>query len=179
MTIGERIKYLRLDKGLTQKELAELAHISVVTLQQYERGVRKEPKEEQLEGIAETLGTSAAFLRGYVDNPTIDLNKIAQRAEELRISDELKQGIHRTSLPDYDMQMAIDDAEEELLYTVHRICGMDNTTISEDFLNGSLGAKWNPKKIDIIREFIEDCQPALQKKFASLESPSKTNTKGK
>ena len=185
MTIGEKIKTLRLEKGLTQEELSKLANVPVVTLQQYERNLRKEPKDEQLEKIAYALDTSAAYLRGYIDSPTIDLEKIAQIAEELRQENErlreetrkaiqqqvarkLDQGIRDLSIPDYDLQSILEDVEEELLYTVHKICGMNITTIPEDVLDGTLWDKWNPRKIVLIKEFLEDSEPVLQKLFATI-----------
>lgn len=76
MTIGENIKKLRIQKGLTQKELATRAGIPVVTLQQYERGVRKQPKLELLTKIAQALGTTVVYLQGYIDDPQIDLDRL-------------------------------------------------------------------------------------------------------
>lgn len=67
MAVGKRIKLLRIKRALTQKELAEKAGIPVVTLQQYEREVRKQPKTEQLEKIAKALGTTPVFLAGQID----------------------------------------------------------------------------------------------------------------
>lgn len=69
MTVGKRIQFLRKRCGYTQKELAEKSGVPVVTLQQYEREVRKQPKTEQLEKIASALGTSAAYLLGYFSQP--------------------------------------------------------------------------------------------------------------
>lgn len=76
MTIGENIKNLRIQRGLTQKELATRAGIPVVTLQQYERGVRKQPKLELLTKIAQALGTTVVFLQGYIDDPQINLDHL-------------------------------------------------------------------------------------------------------
>jgi len=64
MEIGERIKQARKSAGLTQKELADLSGVSVVTLQQYERGVRKQPKLEQLDKLARALNVSIGVLSG-------------------------------------------------------------------------------------------------------------------
>ena len=38
MTMGEKIKTARKEKGLTQKGLAELLEVSVDTIKKYERG---------------------------------------------------------------------------------------------------------------------------------------------
>ncbi len=73
MEIGVRIKQLRKDAGLTQKELSDISGVPVVTIQQYERGVRKQPKIEQLERIAEALKTSISALYGVSSNTDHDL----------------------------------------------------------------------------------------------------------
>ena len=57
MDLGKRIKSIRKDRKLTQKELADKAGIATITLQQYERGVR-EPKLEQMQKLASALGVS-------------------------------------------------------------------------------------------------------------------------
>ncbi len=55
MTIGERIKEIRKEAGLTQKELAEMCEIAIITIQQYERN-KRQPRIEQLQRIAAALG---------------------------------------------------------------------------------------------------------------------------
>ena len=54
MTVGEHIKDLRTQKGLTQKKLAELCGLATGTIQQYELEKRK-PKIETLHKIAAAL----------------------------------------------------------------------------------------------------------------------------
>ena len=55
MTIGDRIRALRKEKGLTQKELAQKLGVSASMIGQYETSVRK-PKFETVEKIADALG---------------------------------------------------------------------------------------------------------------------------
>ena len=57
MDLGAKIKSIRKEQKLTQKELANKAGIAAITLQQYERGVR-EPKLEQMQKLASALGVS-------------------------------------------------------------------------------------------------------------------------
>lgn len=54
MNIGDIIKKLRKDKGLTQKQLAEMLNVSTVTIQNYENNRRK-PSIEMLQKISSTL----------------------------------------------------------------------------------------------------------------------------
>lgn len=55
MTLGEKIKHYRSVKGLTQKQLGEMAGIHEVTIRKYEAN-KISPKRDQLESIASCLG---------------------------------------------------------------------------------------------------------------------------
>ena len=58
MTVGENNKKIRKEKGLTQKELAELSGLTYSTIKNYEQGNTIHPKIETLTIIANTLETS-------------------------------------------------------------------------------------------------------------------------
>lgn len=55
MTVGEKIKAARLNKGLTQAELAIKCDLATITIRQYENGNRT-PRPDQLAKIAISLG---------------------------------------------------------------------------------------------------------------------------
>ena len=74
MRVGERIRFYRKERGLTQAELAALANVSVFTLRQYERGARLAPRIEQLTKLASALDISVENL--LLD---IDTEKVAAR----------------------------------------------------------------------------------------------------
>ena len=61
--IGERIKEERIKAGMTQKQLAEAAGVAMVTVSQYERGLR-EPRPTQLQAIAKALNLTIDMLMG-------------------------------------------------------------------------------------------------------------------
>lgn len=89
MTVGEKIKKLRKDRNISQKDLAVLAGIPVVTLQQYERGVRTQPRIEQLRKIAIALNVPISFLLGAVDSSTD--SSFSSTALEWAIQENLQQ----------------------------------------------------------------------------------------
>lgn len=64
MTIGERIVFLRDERGLSQKELAKALHITAATLSRYENDIYQ-PKLEFLCEMCKILNTSADFLLGF------------------------------------------------------------------------------------------------------------------
>lgn len=57
VTIGTRIKKVRVEKGLTQEELSKKSHIPVISIGRYERGERT-PSITQLLLICGALGIS-------------------------------------------------------------------------------------------------------------------------
>ena len=65
----ERIRNLRIDNNLTQKEIAGILKIKQNTYSQYEIGVLKYPVEALIK-LAMFYNTSIDYLVGITDNPT-------------------------------------------------------------------------------------------------------------
>lgn len=63
MTIGERIKTIRRQKGMTQKEVGDLCGMADSNIRAYELG-KGTPKIETLQRIASALGVSVGQLLG-------------------------------------------------------------------------------------------------------------------
>lgn len=66
MSIGENIKNIRMQKGLTQKQLAEKSGVAEITIRQYESD-KREPKITQLQKIIVALDLES--IRDVVDYP--------------------------------------------------------------------------------------------------------------
>ncbi len=97
MTIGERIKALRKEKGITQKELADRLGVSASMVGQYETGVRK-PKYETIQKIANSLGiTTAEFADMSPISPS--LSSMLVLLEEVDNSIRTKQKGPNESIP--------------------------------------------------------------------------------
>ena len=67
-TIGKRIRALREDMDLSQKELATKAEMTEATLSRYENDLR-EPKISIIIRLAKELNTTTDFLLGLSENP--------------------------------------------------------------------------------------------------------------
>lgn len=65
--LGARIKFLRQEAGLTQKQLAERLNMRDNTISQYEKGDRTPSVETQM-NIAQLFGVSIDFLVGRTDD---------------------------------------------------------------------------------------------------------------
>ena len=64
MTIGERIVFLREERGISQKDLARSLHITAATLSRYENDIYQ-PKLEFLCEMCRILNTSSDYMLGF------------------------------------------------------------------------------------------------------------------
>lgn len=67
MTTGEKIKTLRLKKGMTQEELAQRLGVKVPAVYKYETGLVVNLKRSTIANLAEALDCSPAYLMGWED----------------------------------------------------------------------------------------------------------------
>lgn len=65
MTIGDRIKQLRARKNISQVDLANQVGVSKQTLYKYENNIVTNIPSDKIEGIAQALETSPAYLMGW------------------------------------------------------------------------------------------------------------------
>jgi transcriptional regulator with XRE-family HTH domain len=70
MNIGDRLKKLRLEKGLTIREVAKIFNISKSTVSDYERG-RTTPNYELLIKMADYFNVTTDYLLGLTDERNI------------------------------------------------------------------------------------------------------------
>lgn len=61
MFLNEKIRELRLARGLTQEELAYAANVSVRTIWRLEHGQYRQPQRATLRRVATALGQDADF----------------------------------------------------------------------------------------------------------------------
>lgn len=83
---GERLKQLRLEKSLTQIELAKLFNTSHATINRYEKGVN-EPDSETINKFADYFNVSTDYLLGRTD----DRNNIEQISNAVQDDPELQE----------------------------------------------------------------------------------------
>lgn len=68
MNIGEKIKLLRCQLGLTQEELALSAQTTKQTIHKYETGIISNIPASKIKAIADKLNTTPAYLMGWEEN---------------------------------------------------------------------------------------------------------------
>ena len=69
-TVGDRIRYFRKDRKMTQDKLAELTGIHPVSIRKYETN-KMQPQIEQIERIASVLDVNVSAIVGYNSKPSI------------------------------------------------------------------------------------------------------------
>ena len=62
MTTGEKIKYLRVQKGMSQEELGAKIGVKKAAVHKYENGIIVNLKRSTIEALAKALDTSATYL---------------------------------------------------------------------------------------------------------------------
>lgn len=62
--VGGRIKYIRMQKGMTAMEVANLSGVAHTTISYIERGKRAANRATTLQAIAKSLGVTTSFLLG-------------------------------------------------------------------------------------------------------------------
>lgn len=93
----KRLRELRMQNGMSQKEFADIFHASQNTISQWENGTRK-PSYEVAEEIASFFGVSVDYLLGNTDEPrTLDQQlegiDFALFGEVHELTDEEKQDV--------------------------------------------------------------------------------------
>ncbi|MPW31921.1 helix-turn-helix domain-containing protein [Agarivorans sp. B2Z047] len=99
--IGERLKSLRINRKLSQKELGDLTGTSQQTIQRIEAGIILKPRDTVR--IAKALGVSPYFLElGHEEAKT----EIEQLIEPLKLSEQTKSIITKLAKLDNTKKIA-------------------------------------------------------------------------
>ncbi|MBD8071319.1 helix-turn-helix domain-containing protein [Bacillus sp. PS06] len=84
--LGERIKYLRIDKGMTLKELGTAIHFNYSNLSKIERGQRK-PTIEFLESLSAFYNIHISyFFEESKGNSTLDWQHLLEEMKQKNIT---------------------------------------------------------------------------------------------
>ena len=88
MTVGERIKKIRIEKDIQQMDLACKCDISKQTLYKYENNIVTNIPLSTVSKIAKALNVSEAVLMGWEDNaPTDDI--VSEHIELISLYEQL------------------------------------------------------------------------------------------
>lgn len=114
MKFGEFFKNIRTEKGLSQRQLAELSHISNTEISRIESGERRNPSPNTLKSLAPHLGISYGELMikaGYIDE-SIEHEKYTEhifRKADGELADTIR------------LAKTIQDKDSEILTIMNRV----------------------------------------------------------
>lgn len=94
--IGNKIKSLRKQRGMTQEELGNKIGVTKATINKYETGVVVNLRRPVIEQLARALDTTPAYLMGWTDNSSnnnVNVNGsnngvIGQNSGEIHITND-------------------------------------------------------------------------------------------
>lgn len=87
MTVGQRIKIKREEKGLSQKELANLIGYESKSAMSYVEADKRELPFDKLSEVAKVLGVSPNWLLGWTEEPVFIKTDLSVIVEELKTLD--------------------------------------------------------------------------------------------
>lgn len=128
--IGENIKRIRKQKGLTQQQLADVLNVKRAAISKYEKGIVS-PNSEQLWKIADALGVR---LQHLIEDPKSIWEMDAEELAVIEEEHEFIKSLTGTSLQDKRVDEAIAARKQQLAVKQHR----SNIIAKYDSLN-SLG----------------------------------------
>lgn len=97
----DRLRELRIEKGLTQQELGDAIGLHGMSISGYERGVKK-PSFKALDDLADALDASFDYLLGNSDNNTgyPRYHLLQDAIDSPNAKDKLRLIAYRNSIPD-------------------------------------------------------------------------------
>ena len=119
MTIGEKIKHLRKQQGITQEELATAASTTKQTIHKYETGIISNIPASKIKAMSDKLHTTPAYLMGWED--TADTEALTtlprQTGEQLSLSPTQKKIISNCKQLNETGQKKVLDFSDDLVST--------------------------------------------------------------
>jgi transcriptional regulator with XRE-family HTH domain len=97
-SLADRLRWARLEQGITLHQLSERCGRAVSYLSQLEHGIRTNPTKQTVESLAEALGVRPAFLFGEVPSPPFnDQTELVLSVQAFTLSQRFQ--AHWDSLP--------------------------------------------------------------------------------
>lgn len=130
--IARRIKELRIDKKITQKELAKQTGLSASSIIGYENGLR-EPNSKAMAALERFFRVSGEYLRGEVDKITFEkkCNVIDNSLDKVtNLFLVYRDSFGRTSQDKQILSLTV--LEESLDFVLNNVCTESDLTFSLD-----------------------------------------------
>lgn len=149
MTIGDRIRSLRIEKGMTQEELGEKVGVKKAAINKYENGIVVNLKQSVIANLAEALETTPTYLLGYEDEE----KSIPARGDGMEIYKILTEIMEERGLSIAD---------------VARICNLPDSTV-----RGIIKRKQCSTALEVAFKLAEGLGVSLERLNGLPERPTK------
>ena len=83
MTLGEKIKKLRIQTGLSQEQLANMLNTTKQAIYKYENGIVTNIPLDKIELLSSILGTTPSYLMGWEEDKTAPTEPKLSEGEEM------------------------------------------------------------------------------------------------
>ena len=90
MDIGQKIKSLREEKGMTLEELGDKVGVGKSTVRKWETGIIANMRRDKIVKVAEALGTDPAYLMGWEKEEQVADVLLKTYKSELILDEQLK-----------------------------------------------------------------------------------------
>ncbi len=111
MNLSEKIRYLRIQKGMTQAELAEKLNTTKQTIGKYENQVVTNLPLNRIQELADALDTTPAYLMGWGEEKPADASSADETDRNITVSDFISAF---ETMSDADILEVISAASEKL-----------------------------------------------------------------
>ena len=102
--MGNNIRKIRKEKGLTLIQVAEKLGVSESTVQRYESGNIKNLKYETMAALADIFGCSPAYLMGWEEEPKVQISGLDEEYYEDAEIRDIVNLLHKS--PEYRILMS-------------------------------------------------------------------------
>lgn len=180
MTIGEKIKEIRENSGLTQKELAKKCNLAEITIRQYELN-KRQPKIETLQTIAAALNTSYLNLLPQINyRADVILEAIEKTGLKDNISEQLAKALSASIDTQNQYSQSTINVLREILQGVH--ADLENTAKeirrTEKMMEADLIEKFDALNLDGKEKVVDYANvlaenPRYSKEKATDPTPDK------
>lgn len=172
MTTGEKIKYYRCIRGISQEMLGSLSSINPATIKKYEYGIRN-PKPEQLLKITNALGVSInVFMDFDIETVSDVLSLLFKLDEQIDMNFEAEKDENGKYIPS-TMKISFKDSSIN-----QKLCSyLYAKQIHEDMKNGRKFFDTDEEHQKMVDDFTEDME-VIKTRLVLDNQVIKKGTKG-
>jgi len=125
MTMGERIKYLRMREKMTQEQLGDVLGVQKSAIRKYEKGEVENIKRSTIKKMSEIFDVSPCFLMGWDD----DYDKVNELALEVKLIEQIQSQYGKQAVELLEQFVELNEiGKDKAIDTLIDLCMIDKYT---------------------------------------------------